>query len=254
MLISDSAHHAEMSPSGSGDSLSPREADELFLEANVFFDAGQNGRAIERYSRALEYDKTIVAAWYNRGNARARIGDLHAALTDYNSALALSRENADILNNRGVLFLNWDRWDLALADFDEALRLTPDDAVIRGNRGLALLKGGQNAAALREFDRAGRAERREPIRDTGPRAMAEEAVAAPRHLEAELRELLAMLAQLRMDVQRARGLPVRPPIPLPAVAAEEPSRLGRARPVARLVPLQPPERENGRGQRVARLH
>jgi len=66
----------------------------------------------------------MVAAWYNRANARTRAGD-YSALGDYDRALELAPGDADALNNRGMLHLYRATYELALKDFDAALAIDP---------------------------------------------------------------------------------------------------------------------------------
>ena len=47
-------------------------------------------QVIADFDRAIELDPTDTLAYYNRGNAHSDLGDLDAALADYQSALALT--------------------------------------------------------------------------------------------------------------------------------------------------------------------
>src|SRR4029079_13955943 len=68
----------------------PRRNAESYLdEGNVYFNVGQYGLAVERYTQAIELDPELVAAYYNRANARTRAGEFEAALGDYDMALRL---------------------------------------------------------------------------------------------------------------------------------------------------------------------
>lgn len=133
----------------------PRRTAESYLdEGNVYFNVGQYGLAIERYTQAIGMDATLTAAFYNRANARTRSGDFDGALADYDRALQLQPADADALNNRGMLHLYRANYSAALADFNGALAADPSDTTVMVNRGLAHLHGGNAAAALSDFQEA----------------------------------------------------------------------------------------------------
>lgn len=133
----------------------PRRTAESFLdEGNVYFNVGQYGLAVERYTQAIEMDRQLTAAFYNRANAHTRAGDFENALADYDRALELQPRDADALNNRGMLHLYRSNFPAALADFNGALEADPTDTTVMVNRGLAHLHGGDSAAALVDFREA----------------------------------------------------------------------------------------------------
>lgn len=133
----------------------PRRTAESYLdEGNVYFNVGQYGLAIERYGQAIELDRDLTAAFYNRANAQTRAGEFEKALADYDRALELQPQDADALNNRGMLHLYRSNFPAALADFNRALEIDPSDTTVMVNRGLAHLHGGNAAAALVDFREA----------------------------------------------------------------------------------------------------
>lgn len=133
----------------------PRRTAESYLdEGNVYFNVGQYGLAIERYTQAIGMDDSLTAAYYNRANARTRSGDFEGALADYDRALELQPADADALNNRGMLHLYRANYSAALADFNGALAADPTDTTVMVNRGLAHLHGGNASAALTDFQEA----------------------------------------------------------------------------------------------------
>lgn len=56
--------------------------------------------AIASYNQVLSLDPSYDLLWYNRGNALAELGFYHAALTNYDRALALTPDNAAIQQAR----------------------------------------------------------------------------------------------------------------------------------------------------------
>lgn len=133
----------------------PRRSAESYLdEGNVYFNVGQYGLAIERYGQAIDLDRDLTAAFYNRANAHTRAGEFDKALADYDRALELQPVDADALNNRGMLHLYRANYPAALSDFNRALEIDPTDTTVMVNRGLAQLHGGNSAAALVDFREA----------------------------------------------------------------------------------------------------
>ncbi|MGI8926331.1 MAG: tetratricopeptide repeat protein [Tepidiformaceae bacterium] len=131
-----------------------RNAEAFLDEGNVYFNVGQYGLAIERYTRAIELSADLVAAYYNRANARTRSLEYDLALEDYDAALRLQPDDADALNNRGMLHLYRASYREALSDFNEALRADPGDTTVMVNRGLAYVHSGDPASALIDFQDA----------------------------------------------------------------------------------------------------
>jgi tetratricopeptide (TPR) repeat protein len=134
--------------------LGQRDAESHLDEGNVYFNVGQYGLAIERYGKAIELSPELIAAYYNRANARTRAGEYDGALDDYNQALRLQPNDPDALNNRGMLHLYRAAYTEALQDFNAALAIDPTDTTVMVNRGLAHLHGGDAAAALVDFREA----------------------------------------------------------------------------------------------------
>ncbi|MEX0781734.1 MAG: tetratricopeptide repeat protein [Dehalococcoidia bacterium] len=134
--------------------LGQRDAESHLDEGNVYFNVGQYGLAIERYGKAIELAPELIAAYYNRANARTRAGEYDGALADYNDALRLQPNDPDALNNRGMLHLYRASYPEALQDFNAALAIDPADTTVMVNRGLAHLHGGDAAAALVDFREA----------------------------------------------------------------------------------------------------
>jgi tetratricopeptide (TPR) repeat protein len=78
-------------------------------------------------NRALGLDPKNADALALRASAHHRLGDLDAALADYDQAIALS-PRSETYNDRGCLHQQRGDLDRALADLEEALRRSPDNA------------------------------------------------------------------------------------------------------------------------------
>jgi tetratricopeptide (TPR) repeat protein len=104
-------------------------------------------------SAALPPDARAFALGH-RGVARSRIGELRAAIHDFNAAIGLSPEDATLYNNRGNLLLELGLYTEAAKDFDQAVSLAPGYGVAYNNRGNALILLGDSAEALADFAKA----------------------------------------------------------------------------------------------------
>ena len=70
-----------------------------------------------------------------RGWAYYMLKQPQAAMQDYNPAISISPTDADILLDRGVLFVEQNDYDRALRDYNQAISLKPDYALAYANQG-----------------------------------------------------------------------------------------------------------------------
>jgi hypothetical protein len=87
----------------------------------------------------------------NRGIAFYRKGDNDRALVEYNKALRLDPNDADVYNNRGVSLGEKGDLDRAIADYSEAIRLNPKFLLALTNRAFTYEKKGAVPEALTDF-------------------------------------------------------------------------------------------------------
>ena len=108
--------------------------------------------AIAAYSKAIELNPNLAAAYNNRGVAKRNLGQYEAAIADYDEALRLDSTYVAAYNNRGIAKMNLDQYEAAIADFDAALRLDSTCAEAYNSRGVAKMNLGQHEAAITDFD------------------------------------------------------------------------------------------------------
>jgi tetratricopeptide (TPR) repeat protein len=97
---------------------------------------------------------TQISALGNRGIARWRLSNPHAAIDDFNAALRLSPEEAMIYNNRGNVLLELRHYAEAAKDFGQAIALSPAYGQAYNNRGNARFLLGDSAGAIADYTRA----------------------------------------------------------------------------------------------------
>jgi len=110
--------------------------------------------SITLMSRAIElYPRRAVIPYNNRGLAYDRRGNLQLALSDYNSAIAISPEFTDAYINRGIVYGESSLFEKAINDFSRALEIDQSNAKAYMNRGAARLGTGDYAGALGDLKR-----------------------------------------------------------------------------------------------------
>ncbi len=127
---------------------------DLFIKAYAAPDAKQKIRLYSRFLDARPAPNERVVALNNRANAYRDAGDPVHALRDYDEALALYDQSAEIYTNRGDLYLQLAETERALADFDRAVVLNPHAPQPYNHRGFVKRKRGQFDAALEDYNHA----------------------------------------------------------------------------------------------------
>ncbi|MBN1201015.1 MAG: tetratricopeptide repeat protein [Anaerolineae bacterium] len=129
------------------------------LTAEEWFNRGlalfyNSEEEIACYTEAIRLNPQYTDAYYNRGHARRKQGDLDGAIADYGEAIRLNPQYAEAYNNRG--FARWKQGDLdgAIADYTEEIRLNPQHAPAYNSRGLALADQGDLDGAIADYTEA----------------------------------------------------------------------------------------------------
>ncbi|NJL38944.1 MAG: tetratricopeptide repeat protein [Leptolyngbyaceae cyanobacterium SM1_4_3] len=122
--------------------LDPTHA-EFYLNRGLAYDRlGEYQNAVADYNQLLQLQPHDYRAYYNRGLAQVALGEKIAALADYNQSLqytpsSSTLQRADILNDRGVVYLQLQEPQHAIADFTQAISLNANDAKAYFNRACA---------------------------------------------------------------------------------------------------------------------
>lgn len=108
----------------------------------------------EKLCRAItKRDGRNFGAFHLLGAAQWALGKGTAALASYDRALTLSRDNVNVLTDRGLALQGLGRFDEALASYDRALAIRPDGITALNNRGSTLQQLERYEEALECFDR-----------------------------------------------------------------------------------------------------
>ena len=106
------------------------------------------------YDRAIELNPDLAVAYFNRGNAKRRLGQHEDAIADFDKAIKLDPNQADAYSNRGNVKGRMERHEDAIADFDKAIKLDPDQAEAYSNRGVVKRRMERHEDAIADFDKA----------------------------------------------------------------------------------------------------
>ena len=99
------------------------EIEEQLIEG---MDQGMKGNylgAIQIFSRLIQAYPHYADAYYNRGLAKAKLGDKQDAIADYNKAIKIDTNLAEAYEERGNLWLKLKDKNQAIKDFKKAAEL-----------------------------------------------------------------------------------------------------------------------------------
>jgi len=106
------------------------EAVKLVEQAFSFSKQGEDDKAIEAYTKAIEVDPLYGQPYFNRGAIYADHRELEKALADFNKGLELDPTNPLGYSNRAQVYIELDKLDDALKDVKSLLNLTKDEEYI----------------------------------------------------------------------------------------------------------------------------
>ena len=134
--------------------LAPGYATVYFNRGNARNKLGQYDAAIEDYDKAIGLNKEFAEAYINRGNTRSVLGQYDAAIADYGKAIVLQPDSAEAHFNRGNARNKLGQHKNSIADYSEAIALKPNYAEAYASRGAARNALGKHKAAIADFDQA----------------------------------------------------------------------------------------------------
>lgn len=129
----------------------------------LLLDKKQNAAAAKLFTSVINNNPDLAAAYAARASAferlaketpRDRVRLLNMAEEDYFSALALSPNNAEILNNLGAYYIDRKMFPNALVYLNDAVRANPRYSLAYTNRGIANYQTGRGTVAWSDFNMA----------------------------------------------------------------------------------------------------
>ena len=94
------------------------------------------------------------AFFQKRADASLEKGEVDSALADYNKAVELKADDANLYVSRGKALYTKKAFDQSVKDYDKAIQLSPKTAVAFLNRGASYEKMGDASKALDDFRKA----------------------------------------------------------------------------------------------------
>ncbi|MBE8949419.1 MAG: tetratricopeptide repeat protein [Quinella sp. 3Q1] len=102
-------------------------AEQYLTEGNDALKVGDYQKAIDCFSKVIDFQNDYTDAWYLRAKAYDLAGQYKAALSDYTQLIELTAQSADAFYLRGTIHEKLGDRDNALKDFDRALEKAPKD-------------------------------------------------------------------------------------------------------------------------------
>jgi tetratricopeptide (TPR) repeat protein len=119
------------------------------------------GGAIRDFDKAVELAPELAEVYVSRGKARGGLvkgpGDLAEVLKDYDKAIELRPDYAEAYYNRGVARQASGNFAGAIADYGKVIELNPDYAPAYEHRGKLKKSKGDLNGAQEDFDKAAQA-------------------------------------------------------------------------------------------------
>jgi tetratricopeptide (TPR) repeat protein len=84
--------------------------------------------AVRDYNAAIQHKPDSAKAYYNRGLARAAMGDFRHAAEDFSTSLKYNRNDPDAVYNRGLALFNMGKKFEGCADMRKASVMGDADA------------------------------------------------------------------------------------------------------------------------------
>ena len=86
---------------------------------------GQIDKAIHDYTKALQIDPYNAYCYYNRGISYDKKGESEEGVKNFTKAIEIDGTKADFYSNRGFSFRKLKKYKEAIDDYSEAISLNP---------------------------------------------------------------------------------------------------------------------------------
>ncbi len=156
--LSSGLHHQTLeSPQLPGQEI-PQDAAQQ--AQNWFFQGLQQAKngnltaALSSYERAIALQPQAYEYWFNTGLALFHLGNYDSALTAYQRAIAIKPDLYKGWYNQGITLAALSRLEEAITAFDRAIAIKPDYQEAWADRGSVLRKLKQYQPAIASYDRA----------------------------------------------------------------------------------------------------
>jgi tetratricopeptide (TPR) repeat protein len=124
------------------------------IKGNILEAEGNESSAISEYEHALQLNKNNVEALVNRGAIYYRLHSYAIAKNNFDEAVRLDPTQPQALNNLGLIATKQKDWKTAIAYFDLVLNTKPSEPLALNNKGYVLLQTSELAEAKKLIERS----------------------------------------------------------------------------------------------------
>jgi len=130
------------------------EAELRFNRGIIKYRQAKYQESIREFDYALNKAPDLADTYNYRGQAKAELGDLDGAISDYNQLLLIKPKNAEVYNNRGNACYKLKDYEAAIKDYYQALDINPNFALAYYHRGRTYLELENQEKAIEDLRRA----------------------------------------------------------------------------------------------------
>jgi tetratricopeptide (TPR) repeat protein len=134
----------------------PKEAKYFYQRAVLEFGESNFEKAKKDLTAAITLKKDYAFAYNDRGSVNRELGDLSAAIQDYQVATVLDPKSKIAFNNLGSAYRKKGEFDNAIMVFTESIKIDNQFYLAYNNRGLAKYEKGDYEGAIKDFQEATR--------------------------------------------------------------------------------------------------
>ena len=110
--------------------------------------------AIANYDSAIRLDSNNANLYYWRGSAKRQMKQYAEAIADFNHAISLDSTSSYLYYWRGRMYFTLEQYEEAIADYNEAISISSDNSTFYYSRGIAKYHLEQYSDAIGDFDMA----------------------------------------------------------------------------------------------------
>lgn len=134
--------------------LDPNLAAAYFNRGYVYDEIGEYGKALDDINKSIGLNSNDADAYCIRGIIYKHLGDDHSALKNYNKAIELDSKHVDAYCNRGYIYDDIGEYEKALYDLNMAIELDPNHATSFNNRATVFLHKHKIEQAMADIQKA----------------------------------------------------------------------------------------------------
>lgn len=134
--------------------VSQKDEKVYFCRGMIYSKAGEEEKAIENYTQAIQIAPKYLLAYYYRGISYGRLGEKMRSIQDFTRAIQINPKDAPAYFQRGIAFTETGGWKEAIKDFSQAIEIKPGNARFYVQRGIVFLGIGDNQKAVADLAQA----------------------------------------------------------------------------------------------------